>query len=435
MSETFCARSWGLEFRVRGKRRPAGGPSPRPKPHAPNPAPRRVAAALAALVLFAAAVAPPARAGENEFRYDWGVAYWMPYDNDLERGKEPILKAIAKGVTNARTAVAVQADLGDLLGMHRITVTPEGAKETLVASDDSADPDQLVAYLEWFIGQFRCRRYAVVIMNHGGGLDEMCLDDLPETPGKNWMSGAALGRKLRELKPKMPGKWELLFLQQCGRASLENLYSFRGTAGLVMASPLRIGAPNTYYTELHQFLEKTPEAAGGRVAEVIAAKDQHYFVYACARGDRLAELPGKLDAMLKPWIEKQNLTAPERPAAIYQGKVGKGPLADAAAYLRSLAAANAAGAPEVEEFLKWVKTDLLAETWRSRHADAGMSKLCGLSLYVPADAGGAAACNDLDIYKDSKLAELWRKLGAGEGRGRTPPEWQSLIDAAFGYPH
>jgi hypothetical protein len=382
------------------------------------------AALAGALLLAAVAAAGPARAGEAGFRYDWGVAYWMPYDNDLERGKEPILKAIAKGVTNARTAVAVQADLSDVLGMHRITVTAEGTKESLVNSDDSADPDQLATYLKWFAEQFRCRRYAVVIMNHGGGLDEMCLDDLPETRGKNWMSGAALGGKLRELKPKLPGSWELLFLQQCGRASLENLYSFRGTADYVLASPLRIGAPNTYYTEFHQFLEKNPEAGGDRLAELIAKQDQHYFVYACARGAKLAELPAKLDAALKPLLAKAELAAPARPAAIYEGKVGKGPQIDAAAGLRALAAANpsaggsgpggAAGAAEAEAFLKWVQKDLLTSSWKSAHADADMKKLCGLSLYWPADAKEAAACSDLDIYKDSKLAELWKKLLPGQ---------------------
>jgi hypothetical protein len=371
---------------------------------------RTAPATLVLLAVCAACTATPAPAGEPEFRYDWGVAYWMPYDNDLERGKEPILKAIAKGVTGARTAVAVQADLGDLLGMHRITVAPTGTSETMVNSDDSADPDRLVAYLEWFVGQYKCRRYAVVIMNHGGGLDEMCLDDLPETRGRNWMSGAALGRKLREFKAKMPGSWELLFLQQCGRASLENLYSFRGTANFVMASPLRIGAPNTYYTDFHEFLGKTPEAGGGRLAELIAAKDQHYFVYACARAERLAELPGKLDAMLKPLLDKEALAAPARPAAVYEGKVGRRQLADAAGCLRSLAAANAAGGPEVEAFLKWAGSELLTGIWRSRHADAESRKLCGLTLYVPADAESAAACNDLDIYKDSKLADLWKKL-------------------------
>jgi hypothetical protein len=247
-------------------------------------------------------------------------------------------------------------------------------------------------------------------MNHGGGLDEMCLDDLPETPGRNWMSGAALGAKLRELKPKLPGRWELLFLQQCGRGSLENLYSFRGTADFVLASPLRIGAPNTYYTEFHQFLEKNPEATGDRLAELIARQDQHYFVYACARGERLAELPAKLNAMLKPWLDKASPIAPVRPAAIYQGKVGKGPTIDAAAGLRALAAANAAGAPEVEAFLKWVETGLLTSTWKSANADADMKKLCGLSLYWPADAKEAAACTDLDIYKDSKLGDLWKEL-------------------------
>ncbi|MHC4917428.1 MAG: clostripain-related cysteine peptidase, partial [Planctomycetota bacterium] len=229
----------------------------------------RGAALVALLFLFASAVA---EGGESALAYDWGVAYWMPYDNDLEQGREPIIKAIRKGMTGKNVAVAVQGDFSDVLGMHRMTVTAGGVKDELVGSDDSADASQLIAYLEWFATTFRCRKYVVVIMNHGGGVDEMCLDDMPETPGKNWMSGKKLGARLRRLKARMPGSWDLLFLQQCGRASLENLYSFRGTAKFVMASPMKIGAPNTYYTEFHKFLAANPNAAGDRLAELIGTK-------------------------------------------------------------------------------------------------------------------------------------------------------------------
>jgi hypothetical protein len=355
------------------------------------------------------------RAGETEFDYEWGVAYYMPYDNDLERGARPIIAEIRKGVAAAGTAVAVQADLCDVKGMHRLTITAKGVTEKRVASENSADPDQLVAYLTWFAKTFRCRRYAVMIMNHGGGLDEMCLDENPARGGKRWMSGTLLGEKLRALKKKLPGRWELLFLQQCGRASLENLYSFRDTAKFVMASQMRIGAPNTYYREFHRHLAKNPKTGGEELARLLAEKDQHYFVYSCARAAELARLPKKLDAMLAPLLAKSKLSAPKWPAAVYRGKVGKRPALDAAGYFRRLAAVNGAGRKEVDSFLKWVGKELLTGTWHSKHADARARKLCGLNLYVPSNSAEAGACKKMDIYRDSKLAELWRKLNP------TPP--------------
>jgi hypothetical protein len=374
-------------------------------------------AALAALALLVAAgtgAGAGAAAGERPeagFAYDWGVAYWMPYDNDLERGREPILKAIRKGLTNGgRTAVAVQGDFADLLGMHRMTVTAKGVQDELVSSDDSADPGRLVAYLEWFAKTFRCRKYVLVIMNHGGGLDEMCLDDLPETPGRNWMSGAELGAKLRAVRGDSAPRWELLFFQQCGRASLENLYSFRGTAEFVMASPLRIGAPNTYYTAFHRFLEANPGARGDRLAEVIARADQHYFVYTCVRGKKLAEIPRRLDAAVGPLLGAGRPALGKRPPAVFAGKVGKRPLLDAAACLGELARATGAGGDQVEAFLKWMSGELICGRWNSAHAKTADRGLSGLSFFLPATRAEAESCSDLDIYADGRLDDLWKKL-------------------------
>jgi hypothetical protein len=91
----------------------------------------------------------------------------------------------------------------------------------------------------------------------------MCFDERPGPSGKNWMSGRILGQKLRDFKKEIQGRWELLFLQQCGRASLENLFCFRGTASFVMSSPIvEVGAPNTYYRSLHQWLAGAARATG-----------------------------------------------------------------------------------------------------------------------------------------------------------------------------
>src|SRR5207248_2206864 len=133
-----------------------------------------------------------------------------------------------------------------------IEITPAGATPTKIKSDDSADEDQAIAYLDWFVKKYPCKHYAFIFLDHGGRLDEMCLDLEPDTEGKFWMSGRTLGAKLREFKKSMPGQLDLLFFQQCGRGSLENLYSFRGVANYVMASPVPVDTPNSYYTALHR---------------------------------------------------------------------------------------------------------------------------------------------------------------------------------------
>src|SRR5262245_11088372 len=200
------------------------------------------------MTLLPLGAAEPEGAGRDERPlYDWGVAYYMSYDNNLEQHGPTILGRIANGITSERTLAAVQADFRDAAGMRRYTIRSSGVEMTRVESEDLASEDRLIDYLTWFASSFRCRRYAVVILNHGGKLDDLCLDESSGDGSRRWMSGRRLGQRLRGFRG-MPGGCELLFLQQCGRATLENLYSFRGTARFVLASPVNVGAPNTYYT-------------------------------------------------------------------------------------------------------------------------------------------------------------------------------------------
>jgi hypothetical protein len=355
----------------------------------------------------AAKAGPPADATP----YDWGVAYYCPYDNDLERAAPIILKRIRAGITSGRQAAALQADLCDTAGMRRYGITDRGVAETRVDSEDSADEEQAIAYLDWFVKTYPCRRYAFVFLNHGGMLDQMGRDDQPPAPktAPAWMSGRVLGEKLRALTRRMPGRCELLFFQQCGRGSLENLYSFRETAAFVLASPLNVGAPNTYYTALHRWLGTHPEATGDQLATLIAAEDKDYTTYACVRGPRLSDLPKQLDAVLIPFAKLPALAAPEAPPAAYT--CDDESTRDALACLDRLADANRAGADEVAAFRKWVRQELLAGVWYSKSATEQARRLCaGTALFLPADVGEAERYQGLDLYRQSTLGAFWRKL-------------------------
>lgn len=388
--------------------------------------------ALAALAALALALLPIARAQETgkpdakdgaaaEYPYDWGVAYFMSYDNNLEKCGEPIIGMIEKGVVGERTVAAVQADFSDLGGMHRITITPKGRSETRVDSDNSADEDVAIAYLEWFVKTYRCKRYVVTFLNHGGKIDDMCADDKPGTPGaKQWMSGHILGAKMRKLKEKMPGRFELLFLQQCGRGSVENLYSFRGTSDFIMSSPVPVGAPNTYYEAFHRFLSATPETTGDKLAEKIAAEDEHYTIYTCLRTEKLEELPKRIDAAIKPLVAKARLEPAGKLRAIQP--VGE-PIVDAKTCLERLAANNSVDAQPIAAFFEWTRKDLFTMVRFQARSERMAGQLCGLSIFAPRNADEAARYAKLDLLKETKLPALWKRTlepapGKAGGGGR-----------------
>jgi hypothetical protein len=155
---------------------------------------------------------------EDAPAYDWGVAYYMSYDNNLEVHGPTIVGRIRDGITSGRTVAAVQADLRDPGGMRRYAIRASGVETTRVDSEDSASEDRLVDYLTWFATTFRCGRYAVVILNHGGKLDDMCLDESSDDGSRRWMSGRRLGEQLRRFRA-MPEGCELGHLRQVGRIS------------------------------------------------------------------------------------------------------------------------------------------------------------------------------------------------------------------------
>jgi hypothetical protein len=306
----------------------------------------------------------------------------MSYDNDLDRYGKPILDRIKKGCTSPNQVVAVQADFTDSQGMMRYTIRSTGTKETKIHTEDSAREDTALAYFEWFTKSFRCKRYVFTFLDHGGRIDEMCNDNSPGPSGSHWMSGKVMGKRLRGLRQKLGDKLQLLFLQQCGRGSLENLYSFRGTADYIMSSPVSVGAPNTYYTKLHEWLPKHPDATGAEVASKIADWDEDYTIYTCLRSSKLEELPNRVDGMLKPLLETEGLKGGRRQRVIYAD--GE-PIVDARAYFDGLAQANssARAASAVASFFDWTRKELFTYVRPKNADDPAASALCGLSVFAP----------------------------------------------------
>jgi hypothetical protein len=367
------------------------------------------------LLLAAALLATLSVRADDAPVYDWGIAYYMSYDNNLERCGKPIIKMIREGVTSEKVVAAVQADFTDPGGMHRYEISASGMKETKVDSEDSASEEQAIAYIEWFVKTFHCKHYIVTFLDHGGRIDEMCFDEHPGPSGKSWMSGRVLGEKMRGLEKTMDGRFELLFLQQCGRGSMENLYSFRGTAKHIMSSPVPVGAPNTYYAHLGKWLAEHPDATGAQAAAKIAETDEHYTIYTCLETKKLDELPKRLDAMLAPFLARQGLAAPAKPEIIHP--VGE-TIADAKSYFESVASVNSdTGAREVKDFFAWTRSGLLEQV--SFHRDGLEDRLCGLSVFVPQDRAEATRYQALDLYKETQLPALWKKLATRSPRKAT----------------
>ena len=348
--------------------------------------------------------------------YDWVFVYYMSYDNDLSPYGGTILRDLQKGVVNSNIAVTVQTDFADSGGMKRVALFQKGGKpqdkETTIKSEDSADDVQLGKYLEWVRKNWRAENYCIVFLNHGGTLNNMCQDIKPfkdhnrnkQFSSGKWLSAAQAGKVLRNFNRKVGGKVRLLFLQQCGRAAIQNLYSFIDCAEYIMASPVRVDAPNTYYTATLTSVAQDPNVTGETLAESIMREDEHYTVYTLIGNEQLRELPEKLTPVLYAFETASVLNQPESCSPVFEFEGEK--FYDLKSYLQALIAANSnIAGKELGDFLSWCENSLIAGK-AIRGLETVESSHCGLSIYVPSSGDPNISYDSLPLYQKTNLAAV-----------------------------
>ena len=347
--------------------------------------------------------------------YEWVFVYYMSYDNDLNPFGKVILGDLAKGIIDSKVAVVVQADFTDSRGMKRIALRHLNGKphrkEINLKSEDSADVNELRKYLEWVRKKWDAKNYCIVFLNHGGKLDQMCLDERPfrndsenkQFASGKWLSAAETGKIVADFNRKVDGKVRLLFLQQCGRAAIQNLYNFVDTAKYILASPFRVDAPNTYYTKTLASVGRDPNVTGEILAKTVMREDEHYTVYTLISNKELKKLPEKLRPVLKSFGQKSNLNRPDSCPCVFEFEGDK--FYDLMHYLQALNSANNDMADrELSSFLNWYQNSLIV----SRAVKGIGSSYSGLSIYVPSSKNDSIRYSFLPLYQQTDLEEIMK---------------------------
>ena len=206
----------------------------------------------------------------NEAKENWLFVYWMPYDNNLSRYGEPIIKMIEENIKSDNLIVTIQADYVDNHGMKRYKIDNNGISVTIIDNEYSASIDTYKEYLEWIKDTFLYDKLAVVFLDHGGKLDEVCLD---EKPTYQFL-------KIDELKSVFldvfgKNSIDLLFFQVCTKGVIEALYEFKDIAEYTLSSQIELGAPNYYYPELFSSFSEKEISSGFDVAELIIKNERN----------------------------------------------------------------------------------------------------------------------------------------------------------------
>jgi len=354
---------------------------------------------------------------QQEKTYSLVFIYYMSYDNDLNSVGPGILSDLQRGIINSKIAVVVQADFSNNKGMKRIALYQSFGKtkrkEIPLKSEDSADPAELKKYFEWILQNFKSKNYCIVFLNHGGKLNDMCRDDKPfRDQSKNkqyasgkWLPATEVGEIVADFNRKTGGKVRLLFLQQCGRAAIQNLYNFIDTAEYILASPVIVDVPNTYYTKAIKAAADDPNMTGAILAKTIMQEDRDYTLYTLLDNNELEKLPDKLTPILNCFTQNSSLNPSQSCVPIFDFEGEK--FYDLKYYFETLNSANHDIAEkELRVFFDWSDNHLIVSKHFKNFRPLAESSRSGLSIYIPSSQKDIGRYDFLPLNQQTNLENL-----------------------------
>ncbi len=344
----------------------------------------------------------------------WVVLYWMPYDNDLMRFGEPIIRMLAEGTRKSDAIVAVQSDYYGDPRMRRRTLINGTIQELDVAGNDSSDSLALTEYLDWAFQTFDAEHWAVIIVGHGGRINEVSPDDRTSSQKfRTWMRVDRFASEVSRLNQLTNGKVELLFFQNCNKATLEVFYEARHCARYTLASQLLLGTPNYYY---EGFLERLKEpSVRGREAAIAIMQSERtdmYYTLTLVDNQAVAQIP----EWLSPIVERlsyQNFAEFDRsnlPIVDYADEQ----YCDLLAFLNSF---FNDGDREIEGFADFLKTSVIIEyaardNFLEPHyfSYENLDDFCGIGLYLPQLKEAISRYDSMALYQDIDWVSLYNKI-------------------------
>ncbi|MDX2099630.1 MAG: clostripain-related cysteine peptidase, partial [Leptolyngbyaceae cyanobacterium bins.59] len=232
----------------------------------------------------------------------WVVLYWMPYDNDLSVAGEPIIKMLIDGTKESEVAVVVQSDYLGEIGMRRRQITNGAVSRINVRlGEDSSDVSAFSAYLDWAYQKFEAEHWVIAVVGHGGKINEVSPDDHAATRKiRTWMQVDQFTKVISNFNEATNGRVELLFFQNCNKATVEVIYEARNCARYTLASQLNLGAPNYYYKGFLKHLNNP--SVGGREAAIAimdAERLDMYHTLTLVDNQAVKGIPEKLSKVLQ----------------------------------------------------------------------------------------------------------------------------------------
>lgn len=349
--------------------------------------------------------------------HQWVVLYWMPYDNDLVRFGEPIVEMLTHGTQNSDVAVVVQSDYRGDATLRRRQLINGNISEIEVTEEDSSNSSVFSAYLDWAKQTFEAEHWAIIVVGHGGKINEISPDDHSTTDrGRTWMGVNQFAHAVHQFNLAINGNVELLFFQNCNKATLEVIYEVRNCARYTLASQLTLGAPNYYYEGFLNSL-KDPTIKGYEAALAImnAERADMYHTLTLVNNQAVNQIPDKLSPLIQT-IVNHDLPEITKAELLTDGYFGE-QHCDILTLLDTLSKASNQGRKAFNQFADFLRSSVIASyktggelLLSPPESNFNLEKFCGLSLYLPETEQAISRYRSLALYQKLDLVRFYTQI-------------------------
>lgn len=356
---------------------------------------------------------------QTRSKHSWVILYWMPYDNNLVIFGEQIVQMLTRATKRSKAAVVVQSDYFGDKKMRRRNLIEGNIQEMEIAGEDSSDISAFSEYLDWANRTFEADRWAIIIVGHGGKINEISPDEHGVSRQKvTWMPIDKLANAVTNFNRATEGRVELLFFQNCNKATLEVIYEARNCARYTLASQRLLGAPNYYY---YGFLKKLNNSLlSGRDAAIAITefeRDDMYHTLTLLDNREVENIPSKLSPLIAG-IMSDRLPTIER-SALLPFHYFDEQYCDLLNLLKYLSKNSDRSENLFNEFAEFLQSNVISYYKkggtlyeRDEFKPKNLDKLCGLSLYLPQTEQSIDRYSSLAIYKKVDLVSLYRRIFA-----------------------
>ncbi|MGK7886851.1 MAG: clostripain-related cysteine peptidase [Crocosphaera sp.] len=257
---------------------------------------------------------------QQKVHYRWGVVYWMPYDNDLMLFGEPIIKMLTVGTEKTKVLVTIQSDYFGESKMRRRTIIDGTIEETHIMKDNSSDISTFSEYLDWVYRSFYAEYWAIIIVGHGGKLNEISPDDHGiGCQKRTWMKIDEFAEAVAAFNKKLHKKIELLYFQNCNKSTLEVIYETQECSRYTLASQFLLGAPNYYYERFLKNLENIKSGLDAGRLIIESERSDMYYSLTLVTNQYLKQIPLKFSKVIESllYIDRKQINVLNLPIFYY----------------------------------------------------------------------------------------------------------------------